>query len=185
MKRNGRTITIRTKDELKSKEDYIVKMLISASKKYPLVYKYPGGDDASKPDPEDVIGEVCNIRPAKNGDILGDVKIFPMLEKSKHFTGKIDNIVGRMEPTILHGQRHLIPTVVSFIVYDHFAKDVIDSKRKETKNEHMHHLEKSPVEAKIATDKNINPLQDVNIRDAIENSLNEFLSEGGEPDGNE
>lgn len=179
----GFDVTIKSHDELKTVREEI-KLALSAQVgqygKFPLIYKYPGDDETTKPEKGEIIGTITNIRITKKNDIICTVNLNPMIEKSKHFTGTIDNIlVGLMHEGGLPGR--IVPTLISGIVYDKFAKSIIDEHGKEDNNHVVQH-NSSPSEGRIGVETGSNPLMDDPkiMGTLFENRLAEELRGGDE-----
>lgn len=106
----------------------------------PLVYQYGKGrrpGETINPLPGRIIGGVTNIRIDEKGDLVGDVRIIPMMRLSAHYQGVIDNIlVGKTFPLEEEGKekRESRPTykLEQLIVYD--KEFVSEQKRKEQEN---------------------------------------------------
>lgn len=157
-------IIIRTKEELETAKSVVKTALIAEAKskskiEFPLVYRYLG---KSKPYgnnhilQEDVIGKIYNIRFDMSGNVVCDVITNDIMEKSKHFSNIIDNVVVGMLQTRNHRS---IPAIINGIVYDKYAKSVIDERAKTNASfDSVVKMDENPISDKIAKDKDFNPL---------------------------
>lgn len=157
-------IIIRTKEAFDKSKPVVqtalrAEALSKAKPEFPLVYKYLGSARASDKNdihPEDVIGTITNIRFDASGDVVCDVNVNDIMEKSRHFCNIVDNVVVGMVET---RNNRRIPMIVNAVIYDKFAKSVID-KRTESKStsNNVVKMDETPIDDKVALDKDINPL---------------------------
>lgn len=145
---------------------------------FPIVYKYMGTRNTRRFEnvipKEDIIGEMTNIRQDEDcGDVVCDVTIYDVKKDSVNFDFKIDNFV----VNICDGKE----SIVNGIIYNKYAKHVIDAKRKLNVSDYVEKTEPSPIPDDIAEDKANNPLFDPDVQKSIHESLQEM--KGGEIDG--
>lgn len=146
------------------------------SETYPIVYQYIGTRNRLRKDneiaEEDIIGEMTNIHQDEiSGDILCDVTIYDVKKDSVNFDFKIDNLVIRIDED---GEE----SVVNGIIYNKYAKDVIDKKRQLNQSNLIEKVDPSPIPDDIANDKSENPLFNTEVQESIKSAM-----EGGEIDG--
>ena len=144
---------------------------------FPIVYKYMGTRNTRRLEnniqQEDVIGEMTNIRQDETtGDVTCDVTIYDVKKDSVNFDFKIDNFV----INICDGKE----SIVNGIIYNKYAKHVIDTKRKLESSKYVEKVEPSPVPDEVAEDKTNNPLFDPDVRKSIHESIQDMVK-GGEP----
>lgn len=171
-------IRIRSMEELESARPEIKKALLSEAanpvkKEFPLVYQYLGGATVQTQyniNPSDVIGTVNNIR-SDGTAIVCDITTTDVVRKASNFTGVVDNVVVGVSghPSKKKGDA-LLPELISVVVYDKFAKSVIDQKNQDS-NRSTYMKGDSPVEGCVANDKTDNPLKNPEIVAAIRNDL--------------
>lgn len=172
-----KNVIIREKEQLMSMKEIVrSSLLIEANRTnkrtFPIVYRYLGNKHMFSDNvitPENTIGELSNIHLSENGDVLGDVYIIDLNKLSINFTGVIDNIVVGVDPDSGIKGIHMINAVV----YDRFAKSVIDGQRLSTKSPNVIKISNSPIADKVARDKSINPLQNPEVMASIEQSMKE------------
>lgn len=172
-----RDIIIRNKEQLGSMHEIIRKALLDEAKRkdkrvFPVVYTYLGKKHAfsnNEITPENTIGELSNIHLSEDGDVVGDISILDVHSLSINFVGVIDNIVVGVEKDSNIKGYHMINAVV----YDKFAKAVIDEKRSSERSANVIKLQDSPVADKTAQDKSMNPLQNPEVMASIEKSMKE------------
>lgn len=135
---------------------------------YPIVYQYMGTRNTYRmentiPD-EVVIGKMTNIRQDDiSGDIVCDVNIYDVKQHSVNFDFKIDNFV----INISDGKE----SIVNGIIYNKYAKSVIDAKKRASESKFVRKMEPSPVPDDIANDKVSNPLFNPDIQKSIHDSM--------------
>lgn len=182
---------IRTKEQLKTSKKEIVKALLEETKNkkkrtFPVYYKYleesrPKGvfTPRLRPDESQKIGTMTDIRIADNGDIIATVNTQDVLSVSDNFSGVIDNIVVTIINTGVenHGVPQLSLDIQYGIVYDKFAKKVIDTK-KETTHTRINQSEPSPKPDYVIPGIDYNPLSDPRVMDEIHEEMEKEL--GGE-----
>ena len=177
-------IVIKTKEQLKQSKSEVrsaleVEVSIGTKeKKYALMYKYLGSSKPSKElgmNESDAIGYVTDIRRSDNGDIVGTVCINDFMKKSEHFQGIIDNIVvGYLPP---NKNKRCYPTIQMFVIYDKYAKAIIDEKNKaKAHSQSVTKVCASPIEDDIANDKNVNPLMQPGVMDEIRKEAEEIVN---------
>ena len=127
-------LVIRSSDELnrmgelgkvlKSKD------IISIPNGVPVVYQFSKGKNGESvgASPDKMIGEATNIRiDPSNGDLVGDVEIYPFMRLSDNFRYRIDNlVVSKVTPVKLKDDSHVDKILddktryelVQLIVYD-------------------------------------------------------------------
>lgn len=101
----------------------------------PLVYQYSKGKtpgETINPLPGRTIGGVTNVRIDEEGNLVGDVRLCPMMRLSAHYQGVIDNLlVAKTFPLEEEGEekRETNPTykLEQLIVYD---KEAVKEQRK-------------------------------------------------------
>ena len=133
-------VTIRTKDRMNNMAelgkvlqtigtDHCIVDLPDELEEVPLVYQFCKGKrdgETINPTPDRVIGGVSNIRIAENGDLVGDVRISPMMRLSEHFQGTIDNLLVAKSTPLEDGEKSESPLIhyklEQLIVYDKITK---------------------------------------------------------------
>ena len=142
---------------------------------YPLVYKYLGKRDNYRTVndiPEDsIIGSITNIRQDENtGNIVCDVTIHDVKQNSDNFNFKIDNIV----VCVKDGKE----TIANGVIYNSYAKSVIDGKRHQSMSKYVDKKEASPIPDIVAGDKDLNPLFMPEVQESIDSALKDELGGG-------
>ena len=169
---------IRKKDELVNIRKEIVTALNTLvghkDIKINIVYEYlhtRNGASASSGS-DCIIGYVDNIQLSSNGDIVGDFHINDLLKLANNFTGSIDNIVCGVVD--IKGKINYM--ISNFVIYDRFAKEVIDNaiNSKETRN--IVRLEDSPIEDSIGIANEENPLMRPDVQESINNAMKDFIN---------
>ena len=122
-------VVIRTKEQLLSMNEYLVKGLKSLKKtdEIPLIYNYlHNPKNELVVDSNNRIGMVTNIRKNSRGDIIGDVIISNILKLASNFVGVIDNIAASIEPSTNNIK------INAFIIYDVEAKNKVTEIKKKS-----------------------------------------------------
>lgn len=130
-----KNVVIRTKEQLKTMGE-LGKVLRTIGtdrcnitlpdeiEEVPLVYQFCKGKDGETlhVTPDRIIGGVSNIRKDENGDLVGDVRLSPMMRLSVHFQGRIDNLLVAkttpLEDTKHQTKSEVVYELKQFIVYD-------------------------------------------------------------------
>jgi hypothetical protein len=101
---------------------------INSDTRIPLIYQYLHSKDKYVDvSSGNTVGEVYNIRENIKGDIIGDVKLYPMTRLSGNFQGTIDNLMADYNPITKS------TNIKAFIIYDKEAKQRIIDKKSENK----------------------------------------------------
>lgn len=123
-------VIIKTRDQLKKSNESIVSAinkLLMQNKRIPLVYQYLHTTPFVL-DPSNIIGDVYNVRKDKNGNVIGDVKLYPISNHAHHYQNTIDNIL------VVDNPKNGEFEVNVFIVYDKEAKRELIEKRNHAAN---------------------------------------------------
>ena len=124
-------VIIKTRDQLKKSNEPVVSAinkLLTQNKRIPLVYQYLHTTPFVL-EPNNIIGDVYNIRKDKNGNVIGDVKLYPISNHAHHYQNTIDNIL------VVNNPKNGDYEVNVFIVYDKDAKRELIEKRKRAAND--------------------------------------------------
>lgn len=176
-------VLIRNYDELIKTVVQIRHALVEEAKSktkntYPLVYQYLGKRNnkhsVHEIQEDSVIGSMTNIHQTESGDILCDVTIHDVKQHSSNFDFKIDNVV----VCIADGKE----TIVNGVIYNAYAKSVIDEKRKQSESKYVEKKDASPIPDNIAGDKTMNPLFIPEVRESVNSALEDEFK-GGEDCG--
>lgn len=125
-----KSVIIRDKEHFSSMNKVLKDAIKNSMRKtIPLVYQYLHNPDIEfYVDDDNKLGEVSNLRFDNKGNLIGDILLYDMLHLAIHYQGGVDNIFASIN------QKTKKPEVYGFVIYDKFAKSVIDDKNKNKSN---------------------------------------------------
>ena len=163
-------VVIRTREQLHKMNPDIVGGLMNLThtdRHTPMIYQYLHSREKSvEIKPDITIGEIYNVRKDKNGNIIGDVKLFFMNRLSVNYQHTIDNLIASIHP-----ETNSIE-VDAFIVYDKEAKELVRERRRSAA---------SPKPGRIPLVSGIDPVTMKEITDTLVEEYNKLV-EGQQSD---
>lgn len=181
---NHKNVLIKTKEQMvatSAHPDIKKSLEIEARSKtkgvYPLTYKYlgvPGIHKDNNVTTENTIGSVTNIRYDANENIVADVSLEEVKNSTKHFSGIIDSTVVRFnssEDLDKHKSESIV--IDHFIIFDKFAKSIIDERNRKSGRSNVVKTTSSPIADVTPMDKSENPLFNPSVKESLHNSIKE------------
>ena len=177
-------IIVRSAEQLKKSKKEVIAALdyellgrgaTYTERKYPLYYNYLQSSKVDMSE-DNLIGEIYGLKRTNEG-ITATVITYDVKKLAEHFSGVIDNVVIGLRQTHDHS---LFPYMECGIVYDKFAKHIIDKKKQETDpNKQLHRIKELPTVDHTNQAKDNNPLHNPKIIKELHDLAENQIGRGG------